>query len=115
MKGVLSMDKFITFLPDILIGVAMSIPLIIALVEYVKKAVQEKNWSNLVKLVTNLMVEAEKKFDNGADRREWVLAMVKASADTINYDINVEEVGKLIDGLCSMSKIVNGKAEDATE
>jgi hypothetical protein len=101
------MTKLITFLPDILIGIAMSIPLIMALVDYVKKAVKEKNWSNLLKLVTNLMVEAENKFDNGADRREWVLAMVKASADTINYNIDIEEVGKLVDDLCSMSRSVN--------
>ena len=115
MKGVLVMSKLLTFLPDIMIGIAISIPLIVALIEYVKKAVQEKNWNNLLKLVTNLMIEAEEKFDNGADRKEWVLAMVKASADTINYDINIEEVGKLIDSLCDMSKVVNAKTEDTTK
>ena len=77
--------------------------------KYVKKSVEEKNWNQLLNLVTNLMEEAEKKFATGAERKEWVLAMVKASADTINYPINLEEVSKLIDSLCDMSKIVNGK------
>ena len=88
-------------------GLAVAIPLIVELVKWVKKAVKEKNWQELLKLVTNLMEEAEAKFDNGTDRREWVLVMVKASADTINYNIDIEQVGKLVDSLCAMSKIVN--------
>ena len=55
----------------------------------------------------NYMETAESKFDNGADRKEWVLAMVKASADTVNYDIDMNAVSDLIDSLCNMSKTVN--------
>ena len=110
MKGVLIIMVFFDILPNILVGVACSVPLIIALIKYVQKAIKEKNWNNLLKLVTNLMVEAEAKFDNGASRREWVLAMVKASADTINYDVNIEEIGKLVDNLCAMTKCVNSPA-----
>ena len=111
MKGVLIMMELVNFLPDILVGLAISIPLVVALVKYVKKAIQEKNWNNLLKLVTNLMVEAEAKFATGSERREWVLAMVQASADTINYEIDIEEVGKLIDNLCAMSKLVNAPSK----
>lgn len=101
---------------SMLTGLVAVIPLVVKLVEYVQKAVKEKNWNDLLKLVTNLMEEAEGKFDNGEERREWVLMMVKASADTINYDINLDEVGKLIDSLCAMTKIVNApKAEEVSE
>ena len=99
-------------LVNILAGLAATIPLVIALIKYVKQSIQEKNWNALLQLVTNLMKEAEIKFDNGADRREWVLVMVKASADTINYKIDLEEVGKLIDSLVEMSKIVNFPTEE---
>lgn len=102
-------NNVVTIIVSILSGLAACIPLVIQLVKYVKKSVEEKNWNQLLKLVTNLMEEAEKKFATGAERKEWVLAMVKASADTINYPINLEEVSKLIDSLCDMSKIVNGK------
>lgn len=97
---------------SILSGLAVAIPLVIKLVEYVRKAIKEKNWQNLLELVTNLMKEAEGKFDNGADRREWVLTCVKATADTINYDIDMDVVGKLIDDLAAMSKIVNAPKEE---
>jgi hypothetical protein len=92
---------------SILSGLAATIPLAIQLVKWIGKAIEEKNWHNLVNLVMNLMAEAEGKFDNGADRKEWVLSMVEASAKTINYPIDIEAVGTLIDDLCAMSKLVN--------
>lgn len=103
-------------LVSILSGLAVTIPLVVKLVEYVKKAIQEKNWNNLLTLVMNLMVQAEEKFDNGADRKAWVLSMVEASAKTINYDVDLAQVGQLIDALCAMSKQVNApKIEEVTE
>lgn len=88
-------------------GLVVLIPLVIKLVEYVKKATKEKNWNQLLKLVMELMETAETKFTDGATKKEWVLQMIQASSDTINYDIDIEEVGKLIDSLCDMSNIVN--------
>ncbi len=92
---------------SILSGLAVAITLVVELVKWVKKAIEEKNWQELLRLVTNLMQEAESKFDNGTDREEWCLMMVKASADTINYNIDLEQVRELIRSLCAMSKVVN--------
>lgn len=97
-------------LVSVLSGLAVAIPLVIELIRYVEKAVKEKNWGKLVALVVNLMQEAEAKFTDGAEKREWVICMVKASADTINYPIDVEVIGQLIDDLCAMTKIVNPPA-----
>lgn len=96
---------------SILTGLITAIPLVIKLVEYVRKAIQEKNWSNLLKLVMNLMAEAEQKFEKGADKKVWVLSMIEASAKTINYEVDLDQVGELIDSLCSMSKLVNAPVE----
>lgn len=99
--------KWYEALVSILSGLAVAIPLVVQLVKYVEKAVKEKNWGDLIELVTNLMAEAEGKFDTGSERKDWVLTCVKASADTINYDISMEEVSELIDNLCAFSKQVN--------
>lgn len=99
--------EWINYVVSILSGLAVAIPLVVKLVEYVKKAVKEKNWSQVLKLVMNLMTEAEKKFETGAEKKEWVLAMIKASADSINYDIDTNAISELIDSLCDMSKAVN--------
>lgn len=95
------------FIIPILTGLAAAIPLVIKLVEYVQKAVKEKNWNNLIRLVIELMEEAEQKFKTGAERKDWVISMVEASADTINYDVDIKAISDLIDTLCDMTKVVN--------
>ena len=105
---------------SILSGLVAVIPLVVKLVEYVQKATKEKNWNDLLKLVMNLMEQAEGKFDNGDERKEWVIMMVKASADTINYDIDLEVVANMVDSLCSLTKVVNApttekKVEEVSE
>lgn len=101
------MNQYLTFALQIMSGLVVLIPLVVKLIEYVKKATKEKNWNKLLDMTMKLMEEAEIKFTEGSDRREWVLAMIKASADSINYDIDIEEVGKMIDSLCDMTKVVN--------
>ena len=96
---------------SIIAGLATAIPLVIKLVQYVEKAIREKNWNRLLELVMSLMAEAERKFTDGATRKEWVLAMVKTSADTINFDVDMDEVSTLIDELCNLTKQVNTKQE----
>ena len=92
---------------EILGGLVVIIPLVVKLVEYVKKSALEKNWNNLIRLLLNLIATAEEKFDNGADRKQWVIAMVQASANTINYPISEKELSDLIDNLVALTKKVN--------
>ena len=103
--------RWYEILVNILSGLAVAIPLVVKLVEYVEKALKEKNWNKMLALVMKFMAEAEEKFDNGADRRAWVLEMIAASADVVDYVIDLEEIGKLIDSLCVMSKKVNAPKE----
>lgn len=103
--------QWLQLIVSIVAGLITAIPLAIKLVEYVKKAMKEKNWSKVLDMVIKYMTTAEEKFDNGADRKEWVLAMVKASSDSVNYDIDMNTISKLIDDLCSMSKVVNASAD----
>ena len=97
---------------SILTGLSVAIPMVVALIVYVKKSIQEKNWTALLALVTDLMEQAEKNFNNGIDRKNWVMSMVEASMSTINYEIDLEVVSKLIDDLCHMSKTVNAPVEN---
>lgn len=100
---------------EALAGLAIVIPLIVELIKYVKKSALEKNWSNLIRLVMSLIATAEEKFDNGADKKQWVVAMVQASANTINYPITEKELSDLIDNLVELTKKVNVKTEEVKE
>ena len=95
-----------------LTGIAAVITLVLSLVKYVKQAVKEKNWPVVVKMVSEYMERAETMFSNGADRKEWVLAMIKASADSVKYNIDMAEIAQLIDDLCDMSKVANGEKKE---
>lgn len=99
--------EVLKYIAAIASGLAATIPLVLQLVKYVKQAVKERNWNVVLKKVMNLMETAETKFAEGAERKEWVLAMLKASADGINYDIDYDAIGEMIDSLCDMSKIIN--------
>jgi hypothetical protein len=104
------MDReWVELLIALISGLAAAIPLVIKLVEYVRVATREKNWGVMMNLLLDFMKEAEELYENGADRKEWVLSMVNASADTINYDVDVNAIGAMIDSLCDMSKAVNTK------
>ena len=108
-------EQIISLIVAVLTGLATCVPLAYKLVQYVQKATQEKNWAALLGLVINLMEEAEQKFSDGATRKEWVMAMVQTSAEYINYPVDTEALGNLIDTLCDMSKIVNYDGVPAIE
>ena len=105
-------SEWVRLIVSVLSGLAATIPLVIQLVKYVRKTIQDKNWPEVVKLVTSYMERAETMFEKGADRKEWVMAMVKASADYINYPVDEDTLSKMIDSLCDMSKVVNGKNQE---
>lgn len=98
---------------SILSGIAVAIPLIIKLVNVVKDATRSKNWNLLIKMAMDYMTEAEKNIASGAERKEWVMSMVIASAANINYpmtDDDVKKIEDLIDAICDASKILNNSA-----
>ena len=92
---------------SILSGIAILIPLIVKLVEYVKKNIKEKNWSQMLLLVMDLMAQAEQMFEHGADKKEWVLNELRAVSHTLNYDIDWDVVSEMIDSICTVSKEIN--------
>ena len=104
--------EYLDIILSIVAGLAAAIPLVIKLVQYVQKAIKEKNWGQLLDLVMSLMEEAEQKFTDGATRKEWVMAMVATSAESINYDVDIAAISELIDSLCDLSKVVNPPADE---
>ena len=103
----MSTEQIVSLIVAVLTGLAACIPLAVKLVQYIQKAVQEKNWGALLGLVIDLMEEAETKFDEGATRKEWVMAMVQTSAEYIAYPIDTAALSDLIDALCDMTNVVN--------
>ena len=56
-------SEWVRLIVSVLSGLAATIPLVIQLVKYVRKTIQDKNWPEVVKLVTSYMERAEKMFE----------------------------------------------------
>ena len=97
---------------SILSGLAVCIPLVVQLVNVVRASVKEKNWSQIVAIVLDLMKQAETLFSEGAARKAWVMAGVESAAKSINYnydEVAKQKVSEMIDAICATAKIVNTK------
>ena len=101
------MDIIVKYLPSILVGIAVLIPLVVALVKYVTKAAQDKNWNIIVKMVLDLIVQAEKDYSTGAEKKEFVMNQLRVMATTVDFEIDWDKVSDLIDALCDMAHEVN--------
>jgi hypothetical protein len=103
------MENWIELIIAILSGLVTAIPLAVQLVKYVKAAIQEKNWSKIMKLVLNLMTEAEKVYSTGAERKQYVIGSLESIQDTLNYQIDMEQISKMIDEIVKASKTINAE------
>ena len=101
------MEKFVEYLPAILVGLAAIIPLITALVKYVTRVAEDKNWNIIVKMVLDLMVQAEHDYSSGIERKEFVMNQMKVLAATVDFKVDWDKVSDLIDALCEMAHEVN--------
>ena len=108
--------SWVEIVVSIMSGLAVCIPLVVKLVNVVSTYVKEKNWSQIVAIVLDLMKEAETLFSDGATKKAYVMASVDSAAKSINYnydDVAKQKVSDMIDAICATAKIVN--AEEVTE
>lgn len=98
---------WIKLILTVIAGVATCIPVVVKLVHFVQKAIKERNWAPVMRLVMELMAEAEKKYTTGAEKKAWVIDMLKKAEPTLNYEIDYDAIGAMIDAICSTSKLVN--------
>jgi hypothetical protein len=101
------MEVWTNIVLPVISGLVACVPLVIKLVEYVKALAKEKNWNKLLIIVTNFMAEAETLYPDGASKREYVINSVLAISKTIDYPVDKDMLGELIDNLVVLSNKVN--------
>ena len=105
---------WIQIVVSVLSGLAVCIPLVVKLVQYVREAVSGKRWDAMLKLVIANMQEAEGLFETGAERKAWVMQLLTANAESVGFELAPEDVRKIsdmIDSLCAMAKTVNAEVK----
>lgn len=103
------MEIWVQIIVPIFTGLVATIPLVIKLVDLAKKAHKEKNWKAVVQLVLVLMKEAEQNYADGADKKRYVMSSIKAMEKSLQYDIDEEAIGELIDAVVDATKKINTK------
>lgn len=106
------MEKWIELIIAVLSGLVATIPLVVQLVKYVKAAIQEKNWSKVLSLVLNLMTEAERAYATGTERKQFVMNSIESIKDTLNYQVDMEQISEIIDQIVASSKVINAKVTE---
>lgn len=102
----------IEFMITVLSGVAVCVPIIIALGSTISDYIKEKNWSAIVSFVLDYMTQAESLFEKGVDRKIWVMEMLEETVIQLNYTYDEEakaKVSAMIDSICDASKIINSE------
>ena len=110
--------SWVEIVVSIMSGLAVCIPLVVKLVNVVSTYVKEKNWSQIVAIVLDLMKEAETLFSDGATKKAYVMASVESAAKSINYnydEVAKQKVSDMIDAICATAKIVNAEGADENE
>ena len=110
--------SWVDIVVSIMSGLAVCIPLVVQLVNVVRASVKEKNWSQIVAIVLDLMKQAETLFAEGAARKAWVMAGVESAAKSINYnydEVAKQKVSDMIDAICATAKIVNAEGAEENE
>lgn len=97
---------------SMLAGLVVCVPLVIELVTTVRDYVRAKNWAPLMRIVAELMADAERLYTDGASRKEYVMSQAKTAAQLVNYEWNDDveaKISVMIDALCDMAKVVNAE------
>lgn len=98
----------------IITGAVICIPILVALGRTITDYIKEKNWSAIVAFVLDYMAQAENLFENGADRKTWVMEMLEEAVIQLNYpydDVARNKVSAMIDDICEASKIINSEVK----
>lgn len=103
------MENYINLIVAILSGLVTAIPLVVQLVKYVRAAIQEKNWSKVLTLVLNLMTEAERAYASGEERKVFVMNSIESIKDTLNYQVDMNQISEIIDQIVASSKVINAQ------
>lgn len=103
----MEITKILELIASIIAGIAVCIPLVIKLVEYIKEAAKAREYQKLIKLVMKFCTEAELLFGDGKQKKEWVLHRVKEVADAMKIEMDMDAISLLIDDLVAASKLIN--------
>ena len=94
------MKEYIDLIIAICGAISVIVPLAVKYYNAIKSLIKEKNYIKILDILRDAAAEAEKLYENGAEKREYVLNIVKVSCDNLKVEYDEkrfdEELTKLI-------------------
>lgn len=94
---------------DVLAGLAILIPVAYGIFNGIKKLFKDKDYKKLLANALELIVTAEQKYESGADKKKFVLDMLKEVATKAKIKYDEESLSSTIDDIIALSKKINNK------
>lgn len=85
------------------------VPLTYSIVSTLVNIIKTKNWNKLVELIYQWVVEAEQNYTAGADKKAWVMSMIKSTCKTMKIEFDENKFSSMIDSIVDITKQVNVK------
>ena len=102
------MKEWIDLIIAICGAITVIVPLGINLYKAMVALIKEKNYAKILEIMKDAAVEAEKLYSTGAERRDYVLNILKVSCENlkVDYDENKldTELTKFIDATKKINK-----------
>ena len=99
----------IVLIAEILLGIAIMIPVVKKLIDVSKENIREKNWYYFLELILRDMEYAQEAYNDGVIRQDMVMKLIEANANAANYPLTENEkhqLASMIDSLVEMANIV---------
>lgn len=103
------MGNWIDLIIAICGAVSVIVPLAIKLYTTTKQLVQEKNYTKIISGIAEIAKEAEGLFDNGTERREYVLNILKVTSDNLGVPYDEVRFDKELTKIVEAAKKINSK------
>lgn len=101
--------EIVNLIVIIVIGLGACVSFAMQLRTYIRTAMAENKFDDIIKIALDLIPEAEDKFSTGAERKEYVMSNIKSISATMNGKVDLDKISDMIDAIVAMSKKVNVK------
>lgn len=92
---------------SIIIAAIIVVILVIRLIKYIQSKRYTHDYRELEKVIIDLLLKAEYEFDNGKDRKEYVINNVESLNKIFGYNLNYDQISEMIDSIVDATNKIN--------
>lgn len=101
------MKEWIDLIVAICGAISVIVPLAIKYIKAIKTIIKEKNYAKILEIMKDAAVEAEKLYKDGAEKRKYVLDIIKVSCDDLKVEYDEAKFDDALTNFIAATKAIN--------